>query len=181
MSITGYARVSTAEQHEAAQIDALKAAGADPIYIDKASGATMARPQWRACLAGLGPGDTLMVTRIDRLGRSLADLVATLDALGRRGVGFRSLAEQLDTTSPGGLALFQMAGVFAEFDRQLIAARTRDGLAAARARGHRPGRPAALTAEQQASARDMRAAGASLGSIARILGVSTRTITRVTT
>lgn len=140
----------------------------------------MARPQWQACLAGLGPGDTLIVARIDRLSRSLADLVATLDTLGRRGVQFRSLAEQIDTTSPAGRALFEMAGVFAEFERSLIRDRTREGLAAARARGARPGRPPALTPEQQAAARQMRAAGQSLGAIARVLGCSARTIGRVT-
>lgn len=180
MSITGYARVSTADQSEDAQVDALRAAGAGPIYVDHASGATMHRPQWQECLRGLGPGDTLMVARIDRLSRSLSDLVSTLDVLGARGVEFRSLAEQLDTTSPGGRALFQMSGVFAEFERQLIRARTREGLAAARARGARPGRPPALTAEQQQAARQMRAAGQSLGSIARVLGCSPRTIGRVT-
>ena len=180
MSLTGYARVSTADQTPDAQVDALRSAGADPIYVDHASGGSMHRPQWQACLAGLGPGDTLIVARIDRLSRSLADLVATLDTLGRRGVQFRSLAEQIDTTSPAGRALFQMAGVFAEFERSLIRDRTREGLVAARARGARPGRPPALTPEQQAAARQMRAAGQSLGAIARVLGCSARTIGRVT-
>lgn len=135
----------------------------------------MARPQWQACLAGLGPGDTLVVARIDRLSRSLADLVATLDMLGRRGIELCSVAEQLDTTSPGGRALFEMSGVFAEFERELIRARTRDGIAAARARGARPGRPRALIPQREVTARDMRNAGASFTYIAAVLRCSART------
>lgn len=99
MSITGYARVSTADQDPTSQIEALRAAGCDPIYIEHASGATMERSQWSECNRGLGRGDTLVVVRIDRLGRSLADLVSTLDDLGTRGVHFRSLTEGIDTST----------------------------------------------------------------------------------
>lgn len=178
MSTTGYARVSTDDQDPAAQVGALEAAGCDPVYIERASGSTMERPQWAECNRGLGRGDTLVVVRIDRLGRSLADLVAVLDDLGRRGVAFRSLTEGLDTTTPMGRMVYQLAAAFAEYERSLISERTRAGLAAARARGARIGRPPALTDEQRAIAHQLRDQGCNKAAIARILGVSRSTIRR---
>ena len=178
MSTTGYARVSTDDQDPAAQVGALEAAGCDPVYIERASGSTMERPQWAECNRGLGRGDTLVVVRIDRLGRSLADLVAVLDDLGRRGVAFRSLTEGLDTTTPMGRMVYQLAAAFAEYERSLISERTRAGLATARARGARIGRPPALTDEQRTIAHQLHDQGCNKAAIARILGVSRSTIRR---
>ena len=181
MSITGYARVSTADQDPTSQIEALRAAGCDPIYIEHASGATMERTQWSECNRGLGRGDTLVVVRIDRLGRSLADLVSTLDDLGTRGVHFRSLTEGIDTSTALGRMFYQLAGAFAEYERTLISERTRAGLDAARAAGRRIGRPPALTPEQRSHAQRLRAQGEGVATIARMLEVSPSTIRRTLT
>lgn len=178
MSITGYARVSTADQDPAPQIDALRTAGCDPIYIDHASGTTMERTQWVECNRSLGRGDTLVVVRIDRLGRSLADLVETLDNLHTRGIQFHSLTEGIDTSTALGRMFYQLAGAFAEYERTLISERTRAGLDAARAAGRRIGRPPALTEEQKTSARQLCAQGNSIAATARVLGVSRATIRR---
>lgn len=178
MSNTGYARVSTDDQDPAAQIDALRAAGCDPIFVEHASGATMQRPEWHACDRGLGKGDTLTVVRIDRLGRSLTDLVNTLDDLAARGVHFRSLTEGIDTSTPLGRMFYQIAAAFAEYERALIQERTCAGIAAARAAGRRIGRPPALTDEQRALARRLRSQGEGVAAIARLLEVSPSTIRR---
>ena len=181
MSTTGYARVSTADQDPRAQVAELQAAGCDPIYVEHASGATMQRPEWHTCNRGLGRGDTLAVVRIDRLGRSLADLVNTLDDLAARGVHFRSLTEGIDTSTSLGTLFYQIAGAFAEYERALIRERTCAGIDAARAAGRRIGRPPALTPEQRTVARQLRTQGKSVAVIARILGVSPSTIRRATT
>lgn len=178
MSITGYARVSTADQDPASQIEALRAAGCDPIYIEHASGTTMERTKWAECNRSLGRGDTLVVVRIDRLGRSLVDLVETLDNLHARGIQFRSLDEKIDTSTALGRMFYQLAGAFAEYERTLISERTRAGLDVARAAGRRIGRPPALTEEQKVSARQLHAQGRSIAAIARVLGVSRATIRR---
>lgn len=178
MSLTGYARVSTDEQDPAAQIDALRAAGCDPIFVEHASGATMQRPEWQACNRGLGAGDTLTVVRIDRLGRSLTDLVSTLDDLAARGVHFRSLTEGIDTSTPLGRMFYQLAAAFAEYERALIRERTCAGIDAARAAGRRIGRPPALTDEQRTLARRLRDQGEGVAAIARILKVSPSTVRR---
>lgn len=175
MSITGYARVSTNDQDEASQVAALEEAGCSVFYVERASGASTDRPEWRACLRSLGRGDTLVVVRIDRLGRSLVELVQIIDELHARGVDFRSLTEAIDTTTPVGRMVFQVAGGFAEY----IRSRTREGLAAARARGAHIGRPRALTPEQEAHARALRAQGQPVSAIARILGCSPSTIRRI--
>lgn len=181
MSTTGYARVSTSDQDPAAQIDALRAAGCDPIFVEHASGGTMDRPEWYACNRGLGKGDTLTVVRIDRLGRSLTDLVSTLDDLAARGVHFRSLTEGIDTSTPLGRMFYQLAAAFAEYERALIRERTRAGIDAARAAGRRIGRPPALTDEQRDFARRLRAQGEGVATIARVLEVSPSTIRRALT
>lgn len=178
MSTTGYARVSTSDQDPAAQIDALRAAGCDPIFVEHASGATMQRPEWQACNRGLGAGDTLTVVRIDRLGRSLTDLVSTLDDLAARGVHFRSLTEGIDTSTPLGRMFYQLAAAFAEYERALIRERTCAGIDAARAAGRRIGRPPALTDEQRTLARQLRDQGEGVAAIARILKVSPSTVRR---
>lgn len=178
MSITGYARVSTADQDPRAQVAELQAAGCDPIYVEHASGATMERSQWSECNRGLGRGDILVVVRIDRLGRSLADLVTLLTDLNARGIQFRSLAEGIDTSTALGRMTYQLAATFAEYERTLISERTRAGLDAARAAGQRIGRPPALTEEQKVSARQLCAQGHSVAAAARVLGVSRATIRR---
>lgn len=181
MSNTGYARVSTDDQDPAAQIDALRAAGCDPIFVEHASGVTMQRPEWQACNRGLGRGDTLTIVRIDRLGRSLADLMSTLDDLAARGVHFRSLEERIDTSTALGRMFYQLAGAFAEYERTLIRERTCAGIDAARAAGRRIGRPPALTNEQREFARRLRAQGEGVATIARVLEVSPSTIRRTLT
>ena len=138
----------------------------------------MERAQWAECNRSLGRGDTLVVVRIDRLGRSLADLVETLDNLHMRGIQFRSLTEGIDTSTALGRMFYQLAGAFAEYERALISERTRAGLDAARAAGRRIGRPAVLTEEQKSSARQLYAQGHSIAAIARVLGVSRATIRR---
>lgn len=181
MSNTGYARVSTDDQDPAAQIDALRAAGCDPIFVEHASGATMQRPEWQACNRGLGRGDTLTIVRIDRLGRSLADLMSTLDDLAARGVHFHSLEERIDTSTALGRMFYQLAGAFAEYERTLIRERTCAGIDAARAAGRQIGRPPALTNEQRDFARRLRAQGEGVATIARVLEVSPSTIRRTLT
>ncbi len=175
----GYARVSTTEQDVAAQRAALEAAGAERVFVDHASGRDLNRPAWKACRQVLRAGDVLVVVRLDRLGRSLVDLIETIRALGEEKVEFRSLSENIDTSTPAGALFYQIAGAFAEYERSLIQVRTREGLEAARARGARIGRPKALTIEQEATARRLRSSGEPVAAIARVLGVSRRTIARI--
>ncbi len=141
----GYARVSTADQNPDLQLDALRAAGCSRIFIDYASGAKTARPELARALDHLRAGDTLIVWKLDRLGRSLPHLVETVKALSDRDVGLRSLQDPIDTTTPGGRLVFHVFAAMAEFERDLIRERTNAGLAAARARGRVGGRPPALT------------------------------------
>jgi DNA invertase Pin-like site-specific DNA recombinase len=181
MAILGYARVSTLDQHLDLQLDALKRAGCERVYADKISGSTVSRKQLDKCLAALKPGDTLCVWKMDRLGRSLGHLIAMLDGLRDRGVEFKSTTEGVDTASPAGRALWQMLGVFAEFERGVIRERTRAGLVAAKARGARLGQPPKLSAEQIEHAQGLRGQGKRPHEIAALLGVSERTIYRATT
>src|SRR6056297_3521979 len=142
MTAIGYARVSTDEQDARQQQAALRAAGCTRIFTDTASGASRARPALGAALAATGPGDVLVCPRLDRLARSLAHLLDIVETLAARGAGFRSLADPVDTTSAQGRLTLQILGAVAEFERALIRERTRAGMAAARARGARPGNPA---------------------------------------
>jgi DNA invertase Pin-like site-specific DNA recombinase len=137
----GYARVSTGEQTLDLQLDALKGAGCERWFTETASGAKADRPGLAEALAYVRPGDTLVVWRLDRLGRSLQHLIQTLIALDTRGIGFKSLTESIDTTTPGGKLVFHIFGALAEFERDLIRERTTAGLAAARARGRTGGHP----------------------------------------
>lgn len=137
----GYARVSTIDQTRSLQHDALTAVGCKPIYTDTMSGTKDRRPGLDQALSHLRTGDTLIVWRLDRLGRSLKHLIETIYDLEQRGVGFRSLTENIDTTTPGGKLIFHIFGSLAEFERALIIERTQAGLAAARARGRTGGRP----------------------------------------
>src|SRR3954465_10982435 len=143
--LIGYARVSTLDQTLALQQDALTAAGCEQLYTDTVSGSVTERPGLTQALSHLRTGDTLVVWRLDRLGRSLAHLIDTIRQLQERGIGFRLLQEQLDTTTSGGKLIFHVFGALAEFERDLIRERTHAGLAAARARGRLFGRPKALT------------------------------------
>lgn len=139
--LIGYARVSTDDQETAIQQQALKAAGCEVIFEDKASGASRERPQLARALKRVAAGDTLVVLRIDRLARSLSHLLSIVENLGRRGVHFRSLKDPIDTSSPQGMLMTQLLGAVAEFERSLIRERTRAGVRAAVARGKRPGNP----------------------------------------
>lgn len=172
----GYARVSTSDQDAALQHDALTEAGCARIYTDSASGALTERPQLAAALDHLHPGDTLVVWRLDRLGRSLRHLIETVEQLEQRGVGFRSLRESIDTTTPGGRLVFQVFGALAEFEPELIRERTMAGLAAAR--GRVGGRPLAMTPAKLRQAKAMRDEGRSVSEIAEVIGVGWATIYR---
>jgi len=145
----GYARVSTDDQNLALQEDALKEAGCERIFYDKISGAKSERPGLQEALGFLRDGeDVLVVWRLDRLGRSLKDLIELVNHLEERKIGFKSLQDPVDTTSPGGMLVFHIFGALAEFERNLIRERTKAGLAAARARGKKGGRRRALNEEQ---------------------------------
>ena len=146
--LIGYARVSTQEQTLNLQQDALHNAGCDRIFTDTASGAQAERKGLEQALSYVRKGDTLVVWRLDRLGRSLPHLITTMTALEERGIGFKSLTENIDTTTSGGKLIFHIFGALAEFERNLIRERTQAGLTAARARGKKGGRPKALTARQ---------------------------------
>lgn len=141
----GYARVSTQDQKAELQTDALRSGGCEQIFEEKASGSSRARPELETCLKVLRSGDTLVVWRLDRLGRSLTDLVEIVSVLQARGVGFISLTESIDTVSAGGKLIFHLFAALAEFERNLIRERTVAGLAAARARGRKGGRKAKMT------------------------------------
>jgi DNA invertase Pin-like site-specific DNA recombinase len=142
--LIGYARVSTQDQTLNLQKDALAKAGGTRIFTDTASGAKAERKGLEEALSYLRAGDTLVVWRLDRLGRSLRDLIATITLLEERGIGFKSLTENIDTTTSGGKLIFHIFGALAEFERNLIRERTQAGLLAARARGRTGGRPKAL-------------------------------------
>jgi DNA invertase Pin-like site-specific DNA recombinase len=176
-ALIGYARVSTTGQLLDRQQRALTDAGCVRVFSDKLSGRTAERPELAACLDYLRAGDTLVVPSLDRLSRSLQDLITLVAELRRRGVGFRSLHEALDTTTPGGRLVFHVFAALAEFIRELIVEGTREGLDAARARGVRLGRPPALTAEQIRHARQLLTEPTNtVTSIARLLGVSRSTL-----
>src|SRR6202521_3699923 len=145
----GYARVSTNEQNPALQLAALKKAGCKTVFKDEGiSGATTKRPALTRCLKALEAGDTLIVWKLDRLGRSLGDLIHMLDELRAQEIKFRSLTEAIDTATPTGRAMWQMIGVLAELERSLIVERTRAGVKAAQQRGEKVGRKPKLAAPQ---------------------------------
>ena len=177
--LIGYARVSTLDQTLALQQDALTAAGCADIYTDTVSGSVTDRLGLSQALSHLRLGDTLVVWRLDRLGRSLPHLIETVRQLQERGVGFRSLQEQIDTTTSGGKLIFHVFGALAEFERDLIRERTHAGLAAARSRGRLFGRPKSLTPQQvkqlQSLAKDERN---TVTEICETLGISRATFYR---
>jgi DNA invertase Pin-like site-specific DNA recombinase len=177
--LLGYARVSTTDQQPQLQVDALERAGCYRVFTETASGARSDRPTLAQLLDQLRPGDTVVVWKLDRLGRSLRHLVDTVTGLADRGIGFRSLQEAIDTTTPGGKLVFHVFAALAEFERDLIRERTAAGLAAARARGRRGGRPSVLTAQKAKVAQEMYASGQyTVATIAKTLGVSRASIYR---
>src|SRR3974390_79410 len=168
MTVYGYARVSTDGQTLAAQDAALHAAGCAKVYAEKASGAKTDRAELRKVISRLGEGDGLMVTRLDRLARSPRDLLNSLDEITKRGAGFKSLADSwADTTTPHGRLMLTVLGGLAEFERELIRARTGEGRERAKARGVRFGRPTKLTPHQRREAIARLNAGEAVTDIAR--------------
>lgn len=176
----GYARVSTDDQKLDMQIQALKRAGCHKIFTDRGqSGGRFDRQGLNTALQKLQPGGTLVVWRLDRLGRSLSGLVALMDQLGKRGIHFRSLTENIDTASSGGRLMFHMMAALAEFERSLISERTRAGMEAARAKGKHLGRPRALSDEQIGSAwYAIRQQNVTIHDVANQLQVSPQTLRR---
>lgn len=180
MALMAYTRVSTEGQTLAAQVAQLKAAGAETIFKEKVSGVRADRPQLRKALAALEPDDVFLVTRLDRLARSTHDLLNILDEIGKRGAGFRSLNDTwADTTTPHGRLMLTVLGGLAEFERELIRARTGEGRERAMAKGVRLGRRPKLTVHQTREALARRAAGEPLTEIARTYNVSHSTISRL--
>lgn len=177
-NVIGYARVSTLEQNVALQVDALTAAGAVRVFTDHASGAIDDRPALREALAYLNAGDTFVVWRIDRLGRSVANLIETVNDLAGRQVQFRSLTDAIDTSTAGGEFTFHIFAAFAQMERRLISERTLADLQSARARGRTGGRPTVMTPARMAEAARMREGGQTLAYIAATLGVGRATVVR---
>jgi DNA invertase Pin-like site-specific DNA recombinase len=177
--LVGYARVSTHDQDTELQRVALESAGCERIFHETASGAQRDRPELKAALEYMRAGDTLVVWKLDRLARSLKQVIETIEALEDRGVGFQSLTEKIDTTSPGGKLIFHIFGALAEFERGLIRERTMAGLASARARGRLGGRPRQLDDEKIVVARALLAQpGFTAEKVASQIGVSVSTLYR---
>src|SRR5215212_51636 len=177
--LIGYARVSTDEQNLDLQLSALKQAGCEQTYTDKISGTKANRPGLIEALSHLREGDTLVVWRLDRLGRSLRHLIDTVTDLQERGIEFKSITEAIDTRTSGGKLVFHIFGALAEFEREIIRERTKAGLSAARARGKTGGRPKALTDKQVAILRQLAAdRNNSVQEICKTLGISRRTFYR---
>jgi DNA invertase Pin-like site-specific DNA recombinase len=176
--LLGYARVSTELQNPDLQTDALAAAGCAKVFTDYASGAAANRPQLTALLDYARDGDTLVVWRLDRLGRSMQHLVATMSQLDQRGVGFKSITEGMDTTTSGGVLVFHVFAAVAQFERDLIRERTNAGLRAARTRGRVGGRPPRLDPDKRHLVDTMIAEHRTITDTANALGVSRTTIYR---
>jgi DNA invertase Pin-like site-specific DNA recombinase len=177
--LIGYARVSTDDQNLDLQRDALHQAGCEQIFTDRISGTKAERKGLTDALSHLRSGDTLVVWRLDRLGRSLRHLIDTVTALQERGIGFKSLQESIDTTTSGGKLVFHIFGALAEFEREIIRERTQAGLTAARARGKSGGRPKALTEKQVQMLRNLAADPEnSIEDICNTLGISRATFYR---
>ena len=179
--IIGYARVSKVEQQDtAAQVAALRAADAEKVFQEAASGGRWDRPQLLKALEQLRPGDVFVVWKLDRLSRSLKDLLILMERIEAAGAGFRSLTEAIDTTTPAGRMLMQMVGSFAEFERAMIRERTRAGLEEARRRGHVAGRRAKLSPDQNKELIAMVESGRqSPAAAARLFGVHPSTVSRL--
>ena len=179
MSSIGYARVSTHEQETDLQTDALTTAGCSRIFIDRASGAADCRPALEDAMAFLRKGDVLVVWKIDRLARTMSQLVNMINDLNKRGIEFRSVTEAIDTRSPSGQLLFHLVGAMAQFERDLIRERTLAGLRSARKRGRLGGRPASITSDVVAKAKAMQDQGFSVREAALILRVGKSSLYKV--
>src|ERR1700704_2444786 len=176
----GYARVSTDDQDTAAQVAALKAAGCERIYKEKASGGRWDRPELHRLLDQLRKGDVLVVWKLDRLSRSLRDVLHIMERIGEAGAGFRSITEAIDTTTPAGRMMMQMVGAFAEFERAMIRERTSAGLAAARAEGRIGGRRKKLDSAKRREIAESVISGRKTGAeMARLYNVSQLTVSRI--
>jgi DNA invertase Pin-like site-specific DNA recombinase len=181
MTTYGYARVSTTGQDLDGQLGRLKEAGCARVFREKVSGARSDRPELRKAIRALQPGDTLMITRLDRLARSTRDLLNVLDEVARAGANFKSLADAwADTTTAHGRLIVTVLGGLAEFERELIRARTTEGRVRAVAAGVRMGRRPSLSPTQRQHAIELRDAGKSLQEIGDVLGVSHMTVWRIT-
>jgi DNA invertase Pin-like site-specific DNA recombinase len=177
--LIGYARISTADQTLDLQLDALKKAGCEQIFTDRVSGTKAERKGLTEALSHLRAGDTLVLWRLDRLGRSLRHLIDTITALNDRGVGFKSLQENIDTTTSGGKLVFHIFGALAEFEREIIRERTQAGLQSARSRGKVGGRPKALTLKEVQMLRNMAAdKSLTVSDICKTLGIGRTTFYR---
>jgi len=179
MATIGYARVSTADQNMALQLDALREAGVDKVFRDQgASGSVSERPGLDRCLEHLREGDVLVVWKLDRLGRSTRHVLVVIDELNSRGVGFRSVTDGLHTEGAMGKAMLTIMAAFAELERDTMIERTRAGLAAAAANGRKGGRPRKVDAADAAKARQLKEKGITATDIAKMLGVSRATVYR---
>lgn len=176
--LLGYARVSTEEQNLELQVDALKQAGCTHVYSDKTSGATTHKPGLEELLSYARAGDTLVVWKLDRLGRTVKGLVDFVESLGEREVHFKSLTDSIDTSNPSGRFFFHVMCAMAEMERELIRERTRAGLNAARARGRLGGRPSKMNAAKLDAARRWLEGGMPVNDVASHLGVSRATLYR---
>lgn len=177
MSMIGYARVSTLDQTPDLQLDALNAAGCSRIFVETVSGANANRTELAAALSYLREGDTLVVWKLDRLARSISQLISTIDRLSAAACGFKSLTEAIDTTTPTGRLTFHIFSALTEFERSIIRERTLAGLAAAKARGRTGGRPKAMSATSITAAKALIAEGSlTIGEVADQLGVSDATL-----
>ncbi|KYO54173.1 recombinase family protein [Tistrella mobilis] len=175
----GYARVSTAEQNLTLQTDALSAVGCERIFVETASGVQRDRPELLKALDYMRPGDTLVVWKLDRLARSMRQLIETVELLQSKGIGFRSLTEAIDTTTAGGMLVFHVFAALAQFERAMIRERTRAGLEAARARGRKGGRRPKLSEDKLRMARTLlRDPDIGVAAVANQLGVSPATLYR---
>jgi DNA invertase Pin-like site-specific DNA recombinase len=175
--LIGYARVSTDDQHLTLQHDALQKAGCDKVFSDQLSGASTERPGLTSLFESLRPGDTLVIWRLDRLGRSLKHLIQLVEQLDQRKVGLKSLQENIDTTTSGGRLVFHLFGALAEFERTLIRERTQAGVNAARARGRQGGRPKLLeTNKRDLAIRLHRERQHSIAEICTMMGISKSTL-----
>ena len=176
--LVGYARVSTKDQNLDLQLDALKAAGCNKIYDDSMSGARGDRPGMAKALEHLRQGDTLVIWKLDRLGRSLKQLISLVDDLAARQIDFRSLTDNIDTSSPSGRFFFHMMASLAQMERELLKERTKAGIEAARKRGKHPGRHRSLDDSKMNSAKRLLASGLLARQVATDLGVSISTLYR---